>query len=157
MKNHYLLALLGVMIALGASAQRDDKFKQLQDEWPTPNTYRTASGAPGRDYWQQKADYDMKIRLDDENQRLYGDQTITYHNNSPDELTYIWIQLDQNTRAKDSDTYKIRQSSIEDRMSFEQVTAFEPWFDGGFKIEHVKDAAGKNLPYTINKTMMRID
>ncbi|MGF1565723.1 MAG: M1 family metallopeptidase [Flavobacteriales bacterium] len=157
MKNHYLLALLGVMIALGTSAQRDDKFKQLQDEWPTPNTYRTASGAPGRDYWQQKADYDMKIRLDDENQRLYGDQTITYHNNSPDELTYIWIQLDQNMRAKDSDTYKIGQSSIEDRMSFEQVTAFEPWFDGGFKIEHVKDAAGKNLPYTINKTMMRVD
>lgn len=146
-----------LLMSLLANAQRDDKFKQLHEELPTPNTYRTASGAPGHDYWQQRADYDMKIRLDDEQQRIYGEETITYFNNSPDELTYIWLQLDQNRRALDSDSYKIRQSAMQDRMSFGQVLNMEPWFDGGFKIEHVKENSGKDLPYVINKTMMRID
>ncbi|MEL6669485.1 MAG: M1 family peptidase, partial [Bacteroidota bacterium] len=74
-------------------------FRQLYDELPTPNVYRNASGAPGHEYWQQQADYEMEIRLDDENQQIYGTETITYHNNSPDELAYLWVQLDQNVRA----------------------------------------------------------
>lgn len=153
------LMYLMLFAGLGAMAQQqeEDKFKQLGEELPTPNVYRTASGAPGSAYWQQRADYDMKIRLDDEMQRIYGDETITYFNNSPDELVYIWLQLDQNMRAKDSDSYKIRESSMRDRMSFSDITSMEPWFDGGFKIDHVKDSKGNNLPYTINKTMMRID
>lgn len=157
MRKQLVLLAGTLFIGLIAGAQRDDKFKQLHEELPTPNTYRTASGAPGHDYWQQRADYDMKIRLDDELQRIYGDETITYFNNSPDELNYIWLQLDQNMRAKDSDSYKIRQSTMQDRMSFSQVVNMEPWFDGGFKIDHVKDNSGKDLPHTINKTMMRID
>jgi hypothetical protein len=157
MKNQAFMALGLFLFVFSAQGQWTDKFKQLGEELPTPNTYRTASGAPGRDYWQQRADYDMKIRLDDAMQRIYGDQTITYFNNSPDELTYIWLQLDQNMRAKDSDTYKIRQSTMQDRMNMNQVTALEPWFDGGFKIDHVKDNNLRNLPYVINKTMMRID
>lgn len=157
MRKHIILLIAALALSFLAGAQQDDKFKQLHEELPTPNTYRTASGAPGHDYWQQKADYDMKIRLDDELQRVYGEETITYHNNSPDELHYIWLQLDQNMRAKDSDSYKIRQSSMQDRMSFGQVVNLEPWFDGGFKIDHIKDNSGKDLPHVINKTMMRID
>jgi hypothetical protein len=152
------LSLIGACLSLIVFAQNpEDKFKQLETELPTPNVYRTASGAPGHGYWQQRADYDMKIVLDDDNQRINGEETVTYTNNSPDQLNYIWLQLDQNMRAKDSDSYKIRENRISDRMTFDDIQNMEPWFDGGFKLEYVKDAAGKDLPYTVNKTMMRID
>ena len=80
----------------------NNKFKQLKDELATPNSFRTASGAPGRDYYQQKVDYVMDIELDDENKKIYGEEEITYLNNSPDDLSYLWIQLDQNIRKKDA-------------------------------------------------------
>ena len=80
----------------------NNRFKQLYQEFSTPNQYRSASGAPGPAYYQQQADYKMDIRLDDENARLYGTETITYTNNSPDVLEYLWVQLDQNVRASDS-------------------------------------------------------
>ncbi|MEC7617134.1 MAG: M1 family peptidase, partial [Bacteroidota bacterium] len=73
-----------------------NKFRQLYNEFSTPNDYRTASGAPGTAYYQQRADYVMDIKIDDETQRLYGEETITYTNNSPDVLAYLWVQLDQN-------------------------------------------------------------
>ncbi|MBL7944261.1 MAG: M1 family peptidase, partial [Flavobacteriales bacterium] len=136
---------------------RVDKFKQLGPELATPNDYRTASGAPGHEYWQQQADYVMKIRLDDATQKLYGEETVTYHNNSPDVLSYLWLQLDQNIFDKESDSYAIEQTTIGDRMTANDLVDLEPWFDGGFKLEYVKDASGKDLDYTINKTMMRID
>ena len=153
-----LVALLAS--AFGAQAQENtnqNPFRQLGQELPTPNTYRTASGDKGHEYWQQQADYDMKIRLDDETQKIYGEETVTYINNSPDDLDYLWVQLDQNVRAKESDRYKIQQQTLDNRMTFDAVRSLEPWFDGGFKIDHVKDAGGKDLPYTINNTMMRID
>ena len=134
-----------------------NKFRQLGQELPTPNVYRTASGAPGHQYWQQEADYDMKVRIDDKTQKLYGEQTIKYHNNSPDNLRYLWMQLDQNVRAKDSESHDIRTSSLSDRMSKGQIDRFNPSFDGGFKIDHVTDVEGKPLKYTINNTMLRID
>ena len=96
-------------------------FRQLGTELPTPNVYRTASGAPGHAYWQQQADYDMKIRLDDDNQRITGEARITYTNNSPDPLPYVWLQLDQNLRALDSDAHKVATSRIEDRMTFDLI------------------------------------
>lgn len=154
------LLFLFLLISFAPFAQENtnqSKFKQLHQALPTPNEYRTASGAPGDEYWQQKVDYDMQIRLDDNKQQVYGEETITYVNNSPDELTYLWVQLDQNMRAKDSDTHKIRRSSMSDEMSFSDVRNLEPWFDGGFKIDYVKDAANKDLAYTVNKTMMRVD
>ena len=134
-----------------------NKFRQLKQEFATPNVYRTASGAPGHEYWQQKADYKIEVELNDENQQLHGFETITYHNQSPDELTYLWIQLDKNIRAKDSDTYKTQTSTMRERYSFSQLEAMNNSFDGGFKIEEVKDKKGGALKYTINKTMMRID
>ncbi|MEL6916999.1 MAG: M1 family metallopeptidase [Bacteroidota bacterium] len=135
------------------------KFKQLYEEFATPNTYRSASGAPGPDYYQQQADYKMDIELDDKNAKLYGEETITYTNNSPDNLEFLWVQLDQNVRAKDS------KSPLRDgggvplayrTGSFQGEFLTEP-FDGGFNIDFVKDANGKPLSYTINQTMMRIN
>lgn len=134
-----------------------NKFKQLKEEWPTPNAYRTASGAPGHEYYQQQADYVMDIEIDDINQILRGEETITYYNQSPDVLTYLWVQLDQNVRAKDSDTYKIRENSLRDQMGFSQIEQLHSEFDGGNKIDFVKDAEGNDLTYVINKTMMRVN
>lgn len=134
------------------------KFEQLGTMLPTPNVYRTASGAPGHQYWQQKADYKMRVTLNDDNQSITGSETITYYNNSPDDLSYLWIQLDQNVRAEDSHTPLINTSSMTDitsTYSLFQVTG-DPTYDGGFKIQSVKSGSD-DLSYTINQTMMRID
>lgn len=144
-------------VTIAQENTNNNKFKQLGTELPTPNTYRTGSGAPGHEYWQQKVDYDMEIRLDDEKQRLYGEETIVYTNNSPDELRYLWLQLDQNVRSKDSDSYKIRESEIGENPSIRSLERLEPWFDGGFKIDYVKDGSGKELKTITNNTMMRVD
>jgi hypothetical protein len=136
-----------------------NKFKQLHEELATPNTYHTASGKPGKDYYQQKVDYKMNIILDDDKQRIYGDEIITYHNNSTDDLEYLWVQLDQNMQAPDSKTNDIKAdgpSVLYRPEQFTQQFLGKP-FDGGFKIEYVKDIDNNNLPYIINRTMMRID
>jgi len=137
----------------------DNKFKQLKDELATPNVYRAASGAPGHEYWQQKADYDIKIELDDKNHRIQGSETITYTNNSPDALSYVWLQLDQNVRAKDADSYKVKTNTpIGKRgMSGKNLLKLHNDFEGGFNIEHIKDKSNRDLNYTINQTMLRID
>tara|TARA_R110000765_G_scaffold111014_1_gene202569 strand:+ start:1403 stop:3676 length:2274 start_codon:yes stop_codon:yes gene_type:complete len=135
------------------------KFKQLYEEFATPNTYRSASGAPGPDYYQQQADYVMDIRLDDKNAKIFGQETITYTNNSPDDLEYLWLQLDQNIRTKDSKALLKNGSAVkesEDTADFVQKYITES-FDGGFNIDYVKDTSGKALPFTINFTMMRVD
>ncbi|MEM1122147.1 MAG: M1 family metallopeptidase [Bacteroidota bacterium] len=150
------LALISVFLYAQKNIN-DNKFRQLGQELPTPNSYRNAAGAPGHEYWQQQADYKMSIEIDDNQQRLYGEETITYTNNSPDKLEYLWVQLDQNMRAADSDTYKSRPNSIRDKMNMRQISALTPTFDGGFKIDYVQDANGKALNYTVNRTMMRID
>ena len=159
MKKLLLIATLVPVISFSQVNEEkwEDKFKQLGPELATPNDQRTASGAPGNAYWQQRADYNMKIRIDDETQRLYGEEVITYFNNSPDILYYIWMQLDQNAFAKTSDTYAIEQMKIEENVSYNDLIDLNPWYDGGFKLEYVQDNGGKPLHYTINKTMMRID
>ena len=135
------------------------KFKQMYEEFATPNSYRSASGTPGPDYYQQQADYKMDIALDDRNAKIYGTETITYTNNSPDALEFLWLQLDQNVRAKDSKS-PLRDGSevalTEYPSGFASKYLKEP-FDGGFKIEYVKDDSGKPLSYTVNQTMMRVD
>jgi len=135
------------------------KFKQLYEEFATPNTYRSASGAPGPDYYQQQADYKMDIELDDKNAKLYGEETITYTNNSPDDLEFLWVQLDQNVRAKDSKAPLRNGGGVPIAYRTGQFVEkyFGEPFDGGFNIEFVKDAHGKPLSYTINQTMMRIN
>tara|TARA_R110002073_G_scaffold8207_1_gene45597 strand:+ start:46417 stop:48558 length:2142 start_codon:yes stop_codon:yes gene_type:complete len=136
-----------------------NKFKQLKDLLATPNDQHTASGAPGKKYTQQKVDYVMDIVLDDDKQRITGSETITYHNNSEDELTYLWLQLDQNMRAKDSKTPLIQPDSITKRRkrgSF-SIDTYQESFDGGFKITSVTNTDGSKLSHTINQTMMRIN
>jgi hypothetical protein len=154
-----LLCLIVVPSALGQSKSKPmDKFRQLEEILPTPTEYRTGSGAPGHRYWQQRADYKIDVELDDAHQRIIGSETITYYNNSPDTLTYLWLQLDQNLFAKDSDTYATQNAPNLDRIPIfilENVAKRE--FDGGYKITAVKDANGAPLKYTIVKTMMRVD
>ncbi|NME71280.1 M1 family metallopeptidase [Flammeovirga aprica] len=137
----------------------NNKFKQLDEELPTPNVYRTGSGAPGHEYWQQKADYVIEASIDEKLHRLTGSEAVTYYNNSPDVLTYLWIQLDQNMRATDSDTYKIRQNNIGKSTNINRLAGIDgfPEYDGGHKIQKVTDANGNPIKYTINKTMMRLD
>src|ERR687883_1210805 len=102
----FLVCLLCLSLNLPLAAQSkskpSDKFRQLEEILPTPNEYRTASGAPGHKYWQQRADYSIDVELDDAAQSLTGRETITYYNNSPDALTYLWLQLDQNIFDKAS-------------------------------------------------------
>ncbi|TXK37488.1 M1 family metallopeptidase [Pontibacter qinzhouensis] len=142
---------------LAVKAQ-DTKFGQLGQELPTPNTYRTASGAPGHQYWQQRADYTIKVELNDQNQSVTGSETITYTNNSPDVLTYLWLQLDQNIYEPNSMSNLTRTGSLEERMSIQAMERLaRENFDGGFKIQAVKERGGKALNYTINNTMMRVD
>lgn len=135
-----------------------DKFRQLEETLPTPNEQRTASGAPGQRYWQQRADYAIKVELDDAQQRISGSETVTYYNQSPDPLLYLWVQLDQNIWAKDSDTYLTTTAPSLDRLSFAAADLLLTRDqDLGYRITAVKDAAGAPLKHTIVKTMMRVD
>ena len=136
-----------------------NKFRQLKDVLATPNSQRTASGAPGVNYSQQKVDYTMSIVLDDDNEKITGNETITYHNNSDDTLKYLWVQLDKNVRAKDSKTPDITPSSkIPEKLNKRWYNAmFNEPFDGGFNIMSVKNLDGSDLSHTINQTMMRIN
>ena len=137
------------------------RFEQLGPTLPTPNTYRTASGAPGKDYFQNRADYDIKAALDDAKQRITGSETITYHNNSADNLPFIWLQLDQNLFRPNSDGNTTQTNSINAERGA-SLAQLEPGStlegkDYGEKITAVRDQTGKPLKYTINQTMMRID
>ncbi|NAS29517.1 M1 family peptidase [Flavobacteriaceae bacterium R38] len=167
--KYFLLAFVFVSVNAFAQDQEQskrrpghtnqNKFKQLYDEFATPNMFRTGSGAPGPAYYQQQADYKMNVEIDDEKARLSGDETITYTNNSPDQLTYLWVQLDQNMRARDSKTPLIQGSRITPATTAGNFanTFFKERFDGGFNVLEVKDTNGKNLPHIINGTMMRIE
>ncbi len=168
--KYYFASLLFLLVAVGFAQEtqtkeresghtNQNKFKQLYEEFATPNSYRSASGAPGPNYYQQQADYKMDITLDDKKAIIYGEETITYYNNSPDDLEYLWVQLDQNVRAKDSKSPLRNGGGVplaEQPGTFAGKYLGEP-FDGGFNIDYVKDASGKALSYTINQTMMRIN
>ncbi|MFN5878105.1 MAG: M1 family metallopeptidase [Flavobacteriales bacterium] len=133
------------------------KFAQLDVELPTPNEYRTAGGAPGHNYYQQKADYKMTIRIDDATQKLIGEETITYTNNSPDKLEYLWLQLDQNIYDQNSDSKLIEIEKMEDFKNIGDIKKKLFYYDGGFKVESVTTTGGQKMKYAINKTMLRID
>jgi hypothetical protein len=136
-----------------------NKFSQMYDLLATPNMFRNAAGAPGPAYYQQQADYKIDIELDDKNARLSGSETITYYNNSPDNLDYLWVQLDQNQAAQDSESPLAESEKMS--QTFPASTFAEKFLkkdlERGFNIEYVKDAKGSPMTYTINHTMMRID
>jgi hypothetical protein len=141
------------------TSNHGNKFEQLGTILATPNEYRTASGAPGPKYWQQRADYNIKCELDEANLKLKGSETITYFNNSPDALTYLWLQLDENEHST------INKADFQDGSSLRQVSEAsikaleDAKKDNGYGhiISKITDATGKALKYTINQTMMRID
>ena len=168
MKKHIInLLLFCLIIPINLLSQDDkqqghintNKFRQLYDEFSSPNMFRTASGAPGPSYYQQRADYKINVELDDKNKRVYGDEVITYTNNSPETLSYLWLQLDQNVRKKDSPSLDINSDRIDLAYvpdTFDKDFLTES-FDGGFNIEYVKSIDNKPLDFIINQTMMRID
>ena len=161
-----ILGILGAIIFVGSLnaqtiEQLNDKFRQLNEYLPTSNVYRTASGAPGHEYWQQQADYKIDITLDDENQTLTGSATITYYNNSPGALKYIWLQMDQNRFDPQASMEQLgrtvgRESSGMSMELFRKYTG-ETTFDGGFKVTSLRGSDGADLAYTIVGSMMRID
>ena len=153
------IVLVPALVTAQSRTTPVDKFAQMDDLLPTPNEQRTASGAPGHSYWQQRADYDIKVELDDANQRLSASETVTYFNNSPDSLSYIWLQLDQNLWAKDSENLSTLTAPNFERVPFSTIDNLiaRRDFEGGQRITAVRDAKGAALPYTVVRTMMRID
>ncbi|MEP2773119.1 MAG: M1 family metallopeptidase [Fulvivirga sp.] len=158
-KIKFLALLCFLSTSLFAQEEWGQKFEQLGSMLPTPNSYRAGSGAPGENYWQQRADYKIDVAIDDETQVLTGSETITYYNNSPNPLTYLWVQLDQNVRAKGNLSDITSNSTMRDSLpaKFFEGRVEGHDYDGGYKIKAVKGADGKALPHTINRTMMRID
>ncbi|MGI8668587.1 MAG: M1 family metallopeptidase, partial [Aridibacter sp.] len=162
-KRIFSICVLILLSAITGFAQSksnpSDKFKQLDEKLPTPNTYRTASGSPGHQYWQQRADYVIDVELDDVNQRIIGKETITYKNLSPDTLDYLWVQVDQNIFAKDSDTEKTETApGFAEQVpltDLEQIV--RRTYDGKVNISSVRNATNSALKFTIVNTMMRVD
>lgn len=137
-----------------------NKFEQLGTILPTPNEYRTASGAPGNRYWQQRADYDIDVKLDEKNLTIAGTETVTYHNNSPDQLNYVWLQLDENQHDPTNEVNYFDENRIGEPLSDQSIkslTTRENLAGLGDKIDAVSDELGKPLKYVVNGSMMRID
>jgi hypothetical protein len=136
-----------------------NKFEQLGTILPTPNEYRTASGAPGNKYWQQRADYNIEVTLDEKNLSVIGTETVTYFNNSPDALNYIWLQLDENQHDPKSDGNYFDENTINEPVTEQTIEGIEKKHLNGLgdKIDGITDEKGNKLKYTINQTMMRID
>ena len=153
MKKNLLLIIFFIPGLLLAQS----KFAQLDQLLPTPNEYRNASGGPGHAYYQQKADYKIALTIDDKTQKLSGVETITYTNNSPDYLEFLWLQLDQNIYNQDSETKLIEIEKMEDFKSIGDVKKRLFYYDGGFKIDAITTTSGQKMSYAINKTMLRIN
>ena len=143
-----------------ANSNHGNKFEQLGSTLPTPNEYRNASGAPGPKYWQQRCDYDIKCELDEKNLKLNGSETVTYFNNSPDILSFLWLQLDENQHSSvNNANYQVSNPMNNQTSTNQMDMADEAKINNGygFNILKLTDAAGKPLNYTINKTMMRVE
>jgi len=142
------------------NSNHGNKFEQLGTILPTPNEYRTASGTWGPKYWQQRCDYDIKASLDENALKLTGSETVTYYNNSPDILTYLWLQLDENEHSSVNNANYQNSNPMKETLSSEELDAFiSGKQDNGYgdKITKLTDANGKDLNYTVNKTMMRLE
>ncbi|MBC7903510.1 MAG: M1 family metallopeptidase [Gemmatimonadaceae bacterium] len=162
----FLCGALGLFSASAQNTQNNpgsnhgNKFEQLGTTLPTANEYRTASGAPGPKYWQQRADYDIKCELDEANLKLTGSETITYFNNSPNQLTFLWLQLDENEHSSSKNANYQDQNVMGRQMSDAGLKRAEMATkpnDNGVNLVKVTDATGKALKYTVNKTMMRLE
>ena len=162
-RSRTALAVALLTFAGFAAAQNrgidEDPFRQLEEILPTPNEQRNAAGAPGHAYWQQRADYEIEVGIDEETRRLSGREKVRYHNHSPDTLTYLWLQLDANIHDPRSDANLTRTAPDLDTLSFDGLRRLlaEEAFEGGVTVSDLVDGAGQPLAFTVVKTMMRID
>jgi len=148
-----LLFLTVTSLALQASVADTSPFRALP--LPAPNRVRGASGAPGPDYWQQRADYVIRATLDTAGSLLRGTERIHYENHSPDTLRFVWVQIEQNIFAKNSVTYALNQPPLH----FAGGAVFDftgKGFLGGITIERFA-SAGRELRRTEDGTMMRVE
>jgi hypothetical protein len=149
-----------LMLPFLVNAQNwQSKFEQLGDRLPTPNSYRTASGQPGHKYWQQQADYNINVSIDENTLVLTGSEEITFFNKSPHSLKYLWFQLDQNVRKQNSLAWQTETNSVDVEMEAQDMMEItdDYGFIGGYNIKSVNDVDGQPLSHTINETMMRVD
>ena len=153
------LMIFFVLLSSFAHEPFQDPFRQLEEILPTPNQMRTATGHPGTKYWQQKADYVIDVELETKTHRIIGTETITYHNNSPDHLPYLWLQLDQNYLAASSNREKVRSAPHMASPSIDTLSFLRERkeYDGQIDISAVFAEQGEDLPHRIVGTMMRID
>jgi len=151
----------------------EDKFRQLDEVLPTANIYRTAGGEPGHAYWQQKVSYDINAKLIENSRRIEAREHITYTNNSPDTMRFLWLQLDQNRFRKDSmaeltqafaDASR-RGPKLEDgkgkkppQISLDELRRQQFLEDNktGYEIIDVR-SNGSEMAHTIVGTLMRVD
>jgi len=152
---------LSILLSFSLYAQDQKyqgKFEPIDNMIPPPNVYRSASGAPGKAYWQQRADYKIKAKLDERNNILSGDETITYYNNSPDDLSYLWIQLEQNVNKKENEDFGYAFGNVRDSMNTRHMQFLTRAIDfpAGYTIKYIKDAGGKAIKSLVNNTMMKV-
>lgn len=144
-------------------ADHANKFEELGPLLPTPNVYRSASGAPGPDYWQQRADYVINCEIDEKAKVLTGEEVITYHNNSPDALDYLWLELSENQHHPQNHfsirgSERVNEYRLDSTTNLAKYDEAEQRFRGlGVEILAVLGEDKQPLPYIINKTLMRID
>lgn len=160
MKKIIVLALM-LMVAftgnlLAQQRTNQNSFRQLVEKLPSPNSYRTATGRPGPNYFQQQVDYNMAISIDENAKVISGEETITYHNNSPQSLSYLWLQLDQNVRQKNSFGSKIESEKFSKMKNLNAIKKMDADFDGGFKITYVQDSNGNDLETVENYTILKV-
>ena len=167
--HKFLIAVItGMLIFFNSSAQdirnnpasnHGNRFEQLGTILPSPNEYRTASGAPGSKYWQQRCDYNITCELDEKNRVINGKEVLTYFNNSPDALNYLWLQLDENEHSVTNNSGYQSSNGMPNQLSQSDIDRMQNVRDKeyGDKILSITDAVGVELRYTINKTMMRVE
>jgi hypothetical protein len=163
MKRFIILFAIVLTACLNVYSQEEKKwqgkFEQLEQLLPTPNEYRTGAGTPGAKYWQQRADYTIDAEIDEPTNTLIGRETITYYNNSPETLKFLWMQLDQNVNKDNNEDFGSYFGPVRDSLStlHMQYLTRPIKFPAGYTIKSVTDNTGKNLQITTNNTMMRVD
>ena len=154
-----MLLWSSVMAAGEAHPASADPFRQLEEILPTPTTTRTGSGAPGHEYWQQEVDYRIEVAIDDKAHRLQGRERVSYRNNSPDTLEYLWLQLDANIYGPTADRASTATAPTFDRVPYRTLSYLTAGqtFDGSIELAEVVDKRGRPLDYTVVGTMMRLE
>jgi len=153
-----LFSILISSISFAQNQKFQGKFEPIDNMIPPPNVYRSASGAPGKAYWQQRADYKIKAQLDEKNNVLSGDETITYYNNSPDDLSYLWLQLEQNVNKKENEDFGYAFGNMRDSMNTRHMQFLTRAIDfpAGYSIKYIKDTKGNAIKSLVNNTMMKV-